>query len=44
MGSVQHKGEEDDDIRILVWILAAVDEGKEVWPWERDLILEKSLF
>lgn len=36
MGSVQHKGEEDDDIRIMMWLLAAVEEGKEVRPWERD--------
>lgn len=31
MGFVQHKGEEDDDMRILMWMLATVEEGKEVW-------------
>lgn len=47
MGFVQHKGEEDDDMRILMWMSATVEEGKEVWAMGKRsevLILEKSLF
>lgn len=47
MGFVQHKGEEDDDMRILMWMSATVEEGKEVWTMGKRsevLILEKSLF
>lgn len=43
----QHKGEEDDDMRILMWMLATVEEGKEVWAMGKRpevLILEKSFF
>lgn len=35
MGFVQHKGEEEDDMRILMWKVATVEEDREVWVMQK---------
>lgn len=47
MGFVQHKVKEDDDMRILMWVVAIVKEDGEGWAMGKRpevLILKKALF
>lgn len=37
MGFVHPKGEEDDDTRILMWMVANVKNTGKYGPWESDL-------
>lgn len=38
MCSVQHKGEEDDDVRIFMSMVALWKNTGKYGPWERDLM------